>query len=87
MSLELRWGTWGLRADRAENTSPSADRDLLIRQASLALCPSTPDRANRSLHATDTIVWCTKCGGIRACQARGSNTAVRQTSCRAASTS
>ena len=60
MSLELRWGTWALRADRAENTSPSADRDLLIRQASLALCPSTPERANRSLHATNICIWCTK---------------------------
>ena len=49
VSLELRWGMWELLAARAENTSPRALRDLLIRQASLARCPSTPDFASLSL--------------------------------------
>lgn len=54
VSLELRWGTCGDLAARAEKTSARALRLLLIRQASLARCPSTPDLASRSLQNPNT---------------------------------
>ena len=50
VSLELRYGTCGFLAPKAEKTSPRALSDLLMLHASFCRCPSTCDLFSRSLH-------------------------------------
>jgi hypothetical protein len=49
VSLELRYGMWDALAESAPNTSPRADRLLLMAHASFCRCPAASLRLNRSL--------------------------------------